>query len=90
MSVPDTAEESRDLAVASIFYLPPNEAAMLLHVSLRGGAEEELEWCELSKINQAMACSELLILCSNHCMMTRSSKRQIVKGCVSLTATVLG
>lgn len=33
-------------------YLPPNEAAMLLYVSLRGEAEEELEWCELSKINQ--------------------------------------
>ena len=26
-------------------YLPPNEAAMLLYVSLRGEAEEELEWC---------------------------------------------
>ena len=34
-------------------YLPPNEAAMLLYVSLRGEAEEELEWCELSKINQS-------------------------------------
>ena len=34
-------------------YVPPNEAAMLLYVSLRGEAEEELEWCELSKINQS-------------------------------------
>ena len=34
-------------------YLPPNEAAMLLYVSLPGEAEEELEWCELSKINQS-------------------------------------
>eukprot|EP00438_Fugacium_kawagutii_P011147 Skav200228 [mRNA] locus=scaffold2352:155227:163374:+ [translate_table: standard] len=32
-------------------YLPPNEAAMLLYVSLRGEAEEELEWCDISKIN---------------------------------------
>ena len=32
-------------------YLPPNEAAMLLHVSLKGEAEEELEWCDVSLIN---------------------------------------
>ena len=32
-------------------YLPPNEAAMLLYVSLQGEAEEELEWCDVSLIN---------------------------------------
>ena len=32
-------------------YLPPNEAAMLLYVNLKGEAEEELEWCDISKIN---------------------------------------
>ena len=32
-------------------YLPKSDAAMLLYVSLRGEAEEELEWCDLSKIN---------------------------------------
>lgn len=32
-------------------YLPPNEAAMLLYVSLKGEAEEELEWCDIKKIN---------------------------------------
>ena len=34
-------------------YLPPNEAAMALYCSLRGEAEEELEWCDVTKINQA-------------------------------------
>ena len=32
-------------------YLPPSEAAMLLYTSLRGEAEEELEWVDLSKVN---------------------------------------
>ena len=32
-------------------YLPPNEAAMHLYVSLKGEAEEELEWCDIAKIN---------------------------------------
>ena len=32
-------------------YLPPNEAAMMLYVSLKGGAEEELEYCSLDSIN---------------------------------------
>ena len=32
-------------------YLPPNEAAMLLYVSLKGEAEEELEWCDVALIN---------------------------------------
>ncbi|CAL1163402.1 unnamed protein product [Cladocopium goreaui] len=32
-------------------YLPPNEAAMLLYCSLKGEAEEELEWCDVKMIN---------------------------------------
>ena len=32
-------------------YLPPKEAAMLLYVSLKGEAEEELEWRDVSLIN---------------------------------------
>ena len=32
-------------------YLPPNEAAMMLYVSLRGEAEEELEYCPLDMEN---------------------------------------
>ena len=32
-------------------YLPPNEAAMMLYVSLRGEAEEELEYCPIDSIN---------------------------------------
>ena len=32
-------------------YLPPNEAAMMLYVSLKGEAEEELEYCSLDSIN---------------------------------------
>lgn len=32
-------------------YLPLNEAAMLLYCSLKGDAEEELESCDVSKIN---------------------------------------
>ena len=38
-------------------YLPPNEAAMLLHVSLKGEAEEELEWCDVSLINNEKGIS---------------------------------
>ena len=32
-------------------FAPPNEAAMLLYGSLKGEAEEELEWCDVSKTN---------------------------------------
>ena len=32
-------------------YLPNEEAAMLLYTSLRGEAEEELEWVDLKKVN---------------------------------------
>ena len=38
-----------ELQVAS--YVPANEASMLLYVSLRGEAEEEMEHCDLESIN---------------------------------------
>ena len=32
-------------------YLPPNEASLMLYSSLRGDAEEELEHCDLAKVD---------------------------------------
>ena len=32
-------------------YVPPNEAAMRLFVSLQGEAEQELEWCDIDKVD---------------------------------------
>ena len=36
-----------------VSYLPPNEIAMTLFVALRGEAEEELEHCDLSRVDDA-------------------------------------
>ena len=41
-------------------YLPPNEAAMMLYVSLKGEAEEELEWCDIAQINHANGIDNII------------------------------
>jgi hypothetical protein len=47
MDPKDRHMEDSDLCL----FAPPNEAAMLLYGSLKGEAEEELEWCDVSKTN---------------------------------------
>lgn len=32
-------------------YLPPNKAAMMLYVHLKGDAEAELEWCDIERVD---------------------------------------
>ena len=55
-------------------YLPPNhpnEASMMLYVSLRGEAEEEMEWCDIQKVNDEKGI-EHIVETSRHPFMTKT------------------
>lgn len=55
-------------------YLPPNhpnEAAGMLYVSLRGEAEEEMEWCDIQKVNDEKGI-EHVVETLRHPFMTKT------------------